>query len=290
MKTIISFLVILITSACVLSCDYVNNTVQPTNTNTVSPTNPSIVYKKAFLEKYTGHKCGNCPAASDVSNALQLQYPNKIVALSIHAGFFSTTGSSYPTDFRTTAGNTYDTHFGISVAGNPNGLTNRLNYNQGNFIKSPSVWGSEVSQIINQQAKFEIKINTNFNSATSSLNTNVTLKSLAENNGSYKLVVLLSEDSIVAEQIDYRLPAGNQLVTNYVFRHVLRGAINSEWGDVVFATTANANDSVIKSYTNYSINQSYNSNKCYVVAYLYDANPLSPTYYEVLQVEEKKIK
>ena len=30
--------------------------------------------------------------------------------------------------------------------------------------------------------------------------------------------------------------------------------------------------------------------KCHVIAYVYDAIPNSPTYYEVLQVEEEKVK
>ncbi len=283
--------IILLYSFCIIafiSCDIVKNANPPIEPTTAI--NPSIIYKKVLLEKYTGHKCGNCPAASDISNALQNQYTNKIIPLSIHAGFFATVNTTYPTDFRTTVGNNYDTQFGISSAGNPNGLVNRVGYGQGSFIKSPSIWGSDISQIVNQEAKFELKIKTNFNSTNSNLNTTVIVKSLAVNDGNYRVVVLLSEDSIVAEQIDYRLPSGNQLNTNYIFRHVLRGAINSEWGDAIFITPANPNDSVVKLYSNYTINSSYNSNKCYVIAYVYDANPLSATYYEVLQAEEKKIK
>ena len=114
--------------------------------------------------------------------------------------------------------------------------------------------------------------------------------SLTNNSGQYKLVVLLSEDSIIAEQLDYRLPSGSQLITNYEFKHVLRDAVNSAWGDAVFTTGAIVNDSLTKSYSNYKISPNYRPSKCHIIAYVYDADPTSATYYEVLQVEEAHVK
>ena len=90
----------------------------------------------------------------------------------------------------------------------------------------------------------------------------------------------LSEDSIIAEQLDYRLQ-GNQVRSNYEFNHVLRGAINSTWGDQIFSSGAVINDSIVKSYSNYTINTNYNPSKCHVIAYVYDADPSSPTYMQM---------
>jgi hypothetical protein len=274
----------------IVSCDFVqdaNPAVEPAIAG-----NSSVIYKKVLVEDYTGHKCGNCPVAAEVLTGLDTSanYKGKIIPLAIHAGFFAATSAAYPTDFRNTAGNAYDSQFGISSAGNPNGLVNRVGYGTGGFIKAYSVWGSEVAQQITQAAKFQIKIKNTFNTGSNSLSTDITVKSLASNSGTYKLVVLLTEDSIIAEQLDYRLPAGSQLISNYKFNHVLRGAINSEWGDAIFTTAASANDSVVKSFTNFSINATYNANKCHVIAYVYDADAASPTYYEVLQVEEAHVK
>lgn len=292
MKKILSQIVaLLLIIIVIVSCDFVQNANPPlAPTIGITTGGSTIIYRKVLVEDYTGHKCGNCPSAADVLKTLETQYPGKIVPLAIHAGFFANTNLTYPTDFRTTAGNAYDSQFGISSVGNPNGLTNRVGYGTGSFIKAYSVWGSEVAQQIIQAAKFQIKIKNTFNTVTSTLNSDITVKSLASNTGNYKLVVLLTQDSIIAEQLDYRLPAGSQTTTNYEFNHVLRGAINSEWGDAIFTTTANLNDSIVKSYTNFVINQSYNASKCHVIAYVYDADTASPTYYEVLQVEEEKVK
>ncbi|MES2566762.1 MAG: Omp28 family outer membrane lipoprotein [Bacteroidota bacterium] len=287
-KIFFPLIVLIFISVTMGSCDFVQNAnpeIEPTFTGSTS-----IVYKKVLVEDYTGHKCGNCPTAADMLKTLETQYAGKIVPLAIHAGFFSTINSTtYPTDFRTPAGNAYDTQFGISSVGNPNGLINRVGHGSGGFIKAYSLWGSEVAQQITQAAKFEIKIKNVYTSGSANLKTDITVKSLVKNTGIYKLVVLLTEDSVIAEQLDYRLPSGSQLVPNYEFNHVLRGSINSEWGDAIFITPSNANDSIVKSYPNFTINPIFRPKKCHVIAYVYDADPSSATYYEVLQAEEAKI-
>lgn len=282
-KILFQIVALLIVIVVIISCDKIQNVKDP-NAGAI------VGNRKVFVEDYTGHKCGNCPAAADTLNYLTKKYPGQIVALAIHAGFFATTNPSYPTDFRNAVGNAYDTQFGISNAGNPNGLINRAGFGSGSFIKAYTTWEGEVAQMLSRPAKFEIKIKNNFITSSNNLNTNVTVRSLSNNSGMYKLVVLLSEDSIIAEQLDYRLPSGSQLISNYEFKHVLRDAINSTWGDAVFVSGAVTNDSIVKTYTNYNLNSNYKAEKCHVIAYVYDADPNSPTYYEVLQVEEAHVK
>lgn len=266
------------------SCDYVKDARDPS-----AP--PVQGNRKVLIEDYTGHKCGNCPAAADTLSYIKNKYPGKIIPMAIHAGFFATTSpGSYPTDLRNSVSDAYDNQFGISLAGNPNGLVNRGNYGTGNFIKAFTTWEGAAYQMLSSPAKFGLKIRNTFNATNNSLNTSVVVTSLGYNTGMYKLVVLLTEDSIVGEQLDYRLPSGSQVIPNYKFEHVLRDAINSTWGDAVFAGTgAVPNDSVVKTYNNYTISSAYRARKCHVVAYVYDASSSSPTYYEVLQAEEEKV-
>jgi len=289
MKKILLHSVILLTLIfSIAGCDFVNNVNPPVDPS--STTTGSVVYRNVLVEDYTGHKCGNCPAAATQLKALEAQYPGKVIPLAVHAGFFAQTNITYPTDFQTSVGDAYDLQFGNSSAGNPNGLVNRVGYGTGSFIRQWSSWSSEVAQQLQRPAIFNIKIHNTFNTATSELNTDITVKSLAYNTGTYKLVVLLTEDSLVAEQLDYSKPSGQQTVLNYEFNHVLRAAVNSTWGDAVFATAANINDSVVKTYHNFPVNPSYRPGKCHVVAYIYDASATSPTYYEVLEANEEKVK
>jgi thiol-disulfide isomerase/thioredoxin len=284
MKSIVVYITFIsISLAFCLGCDYVKNVKDPEAPKIESS-------RKVLIEDYTGHKCGNCPAAAIALKYLENKYPSNVVPLAIHAGFFATVNSTYTTNLQTTDGNAYDSQFGNSAAGNPNGLINRVGYGTGGFIKSYTSWESELVKLLLTQARFEIKIKNSFSLTSSKLNTSITVKSLTNNSGKYKLVVLLSEDSIIAEQLDYTLPSGSQFISNYQFNHVLRGAVNSTWGDAIFTIGAVSNDSIVKSYTNFSLNPLYNPAKCHVIAYVYDADPLSPTYYEILQVEEAKVK
>jgi hypothetical protein len=283
-KTVLPISLFLSAVLGLAGCDYVKDARDPS-------TAPVVGNRKVLIEDYTGHKCGNCPAAADTLAYIKNKYPGKIIPVAIHAGFFATAApsTSYPTDFRNPVSDAYDTQFGISLAGNPNGLVNRGNYGTGNFIKAFTTWEGDAYQMLSTPAKFELKIRNTFNATGNSLNTSIVVKSLGYNTGMYKLVVLLTEDSIVAEQLDYRLPSGSQLIPNYEFEHVLRDAINSTWGDAVFASGAIPNDSVVKTYNNYTISSNYRARKCHVVAYIYDASSSSPTYYEVLQAEEEKV-
>lgn len=291
-KYILLLIPIFTTLFFITGCDFVNNAnpdVAPATTTTTGGSN--VIMTKAFVEDYTGHKCGNCPEAAIVLKNLESQYPGKIIPVAIHAGSFANTNATFPTSFTTTAGNDYNTFFGVSAQGNPNGMINRIGYTSGAsvLVKSHTLWGTEVAQIINTPAKFQIKISNSYNAGSSSVTTSVTVKSLANNVGTYKLVVLLTEDSIVAEQLDYSLPVGSQTNLNYEFNHVLRGAINSSWGDPVLTTSANLNDSVVKVYSNFSINALYRPRKCHVVAYLYNAAVGNATEYEILQAEEELV-
>ncbi len=284
MKKIIYQITILIAIILIIvSCDKVKNVKDP-NAEAIKGN------RKVFVEDYTGHKCGNCPAAADTLKYLIKKYPGQVVALAIHAGFFANINATYPTDLRNPTSTAYDNTFGVSLAGNPNGLINRSGFGSANFIKAYTTWEGEVTQMLSRPAKFEIKIRNTFTTSNNNLNTSITVKSLTNNAGIYKLVILLSEDSIIAEQLDYRLPSGSQLIPNYEFNHVLREAVNSSFGDPIFTSGAVANDSAVKAFPNYSINSAYNASKCHIIAYVYDADPNSPTYYEVLQVEEAHVK
>lgn len=271
------------------ACDYVSNATETTSGGGGGGNNPSIIYRKVLVEDYTGHKCGNCPAAALVLKHIDTTYHGKVVPLAVHAGFFANINGTYPTDLRSTAGTDYDNTFGISIAGNPNGLVNRKGFGSSSFIKLHTLWESEVISMDTMKAKFSLRITNNYNSTLGVLNTSVTVKSLENQSGNYNLIVLLSEDSIIAEQLDYSLPSGSQLVANYEFNHVLRGAVNSSWGENVFNGTINFNDSIVKSYNNFAINPLYKPAKLHVVAFIYDADSASPTYYEVFQAEQKEM-
>jgi hypothetical protein len=267
----------------VLGCDYVNKPTSggPTKTTLVDST---IIPRKVLVEDYTGHECGNCPAAAIKAQALEDQYHSNIVVLAVHAGFFAQPAAApFTDDFRNTAGNDWDGFFGIGAAGNPNGMINRKDFPTGTHIKGYNSWATETAPYINTPADAQIKITPTYNAAARTLNVSVKTKYLKALSNNYKLSVVLMEDSILGTQKDYtQNPA---IVNNYLFRHMLRGSINGSWGEALNAAPVAAKDSVIKTYSTFAVDPTYNDVHLYVVAFVYNA-----ATYEVIQAEEIKIR
>ena len=103
-KKIISAICFTLLSVAILnSCDYVHDATE-VSTNTTGGGTPGVVYRKVLVEDYTGHKCGNCPAAALKLLHLDTTYEDKVIPLAVHAGFFATTNAQYPTNLLSTAG------------------------------------------------------------------------------------------------------------------------------------------------------------------------------------------
>jgi hypothetical protein len=284
-----SILVFVILITTLYSCDKVS---PPFTEGTGSNIDTAEIVRKVLLEDYTGHTCVNCPTAAVIASDLKTLYGEKLIVMSVHAGSFAAPYSGvFSYDFRSPAGTEYNATFEISAIGNPLGMVNRKTVNS-SIIISPSAWGSTISEIIDLPPDASMKITNTYNSGTKELNTEIKSKFLNPLTGLYKLVVLVLEDSIVAPQQNgvneipgYPSPNANTIITNYVHRHVLRGAINSTWGDTLAIDPIPTSTFITKTYNNYTLNSAWDENHCMVIAFIYNA-----VTNEIVQVEEKKIK
>jgi hypothetical protein len=282
-------------SAVILnSCDYVANPNETLGSGGTPDTSTHI--RRVLVEDYTGHKCTACPQAAIAATQLKNTFGEQVIVVGVHAGFFATPttpsgapAGSYLVDFRTTAGTAYDspTYFGVSNVGNPNGLINRKDYDgtSTNHVKSYSTWPTEVSGLLALPADADITITNTYNSSTRSLSTNISSEfvNAALTSGSYNLIVMITQDSIIDWQLD-----GSTHVPDYVHQHVLRANINGTWGESLVAGTITPNQSITKNY-NYTLPAAYlgnncDENHCYVVAFIYNT-----TNYEVIQAAEAKV-
>ncbi len=288
MKKIIYSVVVLFVLVA-YSCDYVSNVIEPSANNGGGNTDTTKTYRKVLVEDYTGHKCGNCPAAANELKRIDSIYHGKIVPLAVHAGFFANTNATYTTDFRTPEGTTFDTDFGVSVAGNPNGLINRFGFGTPDFIKAWTTWETALNPIVSQEADFKIEIANTYNSGTKQVTSAITVKALKALTGNYKLSVLIAEDSIISKQLDYSLPSGQQIVTNYNFMHVLRGSLNSAYGEEAWNGSIASGATVVKTYSNFQLATNFVAKNCHIIAFVYNADNTSATYHEVLQAEMKRV-
>ncbi|MCX8081232.1 MAG: Omp28 family outer membrane lipoprotein [Bacteroidia bacterium] len=271
-----------------LSCDKISNPIekkeQAIGNNYVYKNNyQKNHFRKILLEDYTGHKCGNCPAAAIVAENLYNQYKDTLIILAVHAGFFAKTDAEYPTSYTTTCGNIWDgpSGFNISALGNPNGMVNRKNYGSG-LVKNHNTWPSYVQLALNEPFEAKIYLNAGYDSAARSLIVKTGVKFLQNINGETKLCLVLYEDSIIGPQKDYT--KNPDKVPNYVFMHMLRGDINGAWGETL-KNNPSAGDSLYKEYLNIPVSANWKDKHLYLVGFVYHAGTKN-----IIQVEKLKIR
>lgn len=243
------------------------------------------VKKRVLLEDYTGHTCVNCPKAAKSAAALKEIYGDRMIILSVHAGHFANPFSSgnFTYDFRTSAGTEWDGFFGISNAGNPNGMVNRKGYD-GAHILGPSNWSGSIGTALNEAPVLDLEISNQYNSGNRELSVEVTTTFLSQLDINTKLVVVLAESGIIKPQSNNDITVGTTpVIIDYEHNHVLRDAITTNSGTPVENTGSTFPSPVIKSFT-YTLKDEFVPANCEVIAFVYDE-----ATYEILQAAEKEV-
>jgi uncharacterized membrane protein len=286
MKKMLPFFVAIATLAW--GCDYVEI---PTQTNSGGGGGGGNgVTRRVLIEDFTGHTCPNCPSAAVTLHNLQTLYPDQVMGIAIHAGWFSepcpphplpngAQSGSFSNDLRSAAGNDYDLVFGLSSSP-PIGMVNHLGY-PNNYALQQGAWVTKVDSLLQTPAVADLEFDTViYNSSTRELNVTVNGKFITAQNGTFHVCIMLVEDGITNWQID-----GSQYLPNYVFDHVLRDCINTPGsiaGTQIATGTIAANSTFNWALpAAYTISNSFNASNCKLVAYIYNtANK------EVLQAVE----
>lgn len=257
-----------------------------------APTPPggSTVTRKVLLEDCTGHLCNNCPEAADIAEGLKGVYGDRLVIVAVHmmtsfAAPQAPIGDGiFDDDFRTPAGNEYESIFNINSL--PKGLINRTPYGGVKPI-SRSNWGSAVAQLIDLPASVDLWIDSlNYNNGANTVTATVKAAVLSGIPAPQNLTIYLTESHIIGWQIDNRVqPDPN--VPNYEFNHVLRGALNSPWGEAFIPADAQPGDTLATTFTYPLPGNVLVPGNCSLVAYAY--NNAGANQYEVQQVAERKL-
>lgn len=249
--------------------------------------------RKILLEDFTGHTCGNCPCAAKEAMRLDTAFEGRIIIVASHVGFFAepyANGTKFRSDFRTPAGTEVNDYFQIDAQGLPQGMVNRKEFNNARVLSS-TAWSSAISPFVtdtnlSKHPDAAITIGATYNSANRTASIDVNSKYLNVGNSNHQLVVYVVEDSIINWQKFYASCGGvDKDVPDYVHRHMLRGAVNSTWGDPLYTSgsTIPIGTSINKNYTQV-LDPSWDEKHIYFVAFIQDN-----VTKEVIQVEEVKL-
>ena len=236
--------------------------------------------QKVLLEDYTGHQCGNCPSAAVKAREQKALHGDKLIVMAVHAGYFAKNDKApYFTNWTTAEGEEWNTSFG--VAAYPAGMINRApKTGSTSRVQGIATWPAAIAAQLAETPQVGMTITTLYDEATRKLNVKVRSKYLANQTGKYNLMVVITEDGVINWQKNYGASSGGDPayptgdVNNYVHPHAMRMALTSN----------PQADDVTSEYLAATLDNSWNAEKCSVIAFIFDE-----TTREVVQVEEMHI-
>lgn len=269
--------VLLLALVTISGCDKIE---PPYMTNADNGGGDGEVVRKFLLEEFTGHRCPNCPAGTETAKTLKNFYGDRLVIVTIHAGFFAMPMSApFEYDFRTPEGTALNNHFGITQ--NPVGMVNRTGF-EGALLLTPASWGSAMQAFEDSEPDIKLDIGLTNMSGDGNYRLDAGVTSLKVLEDDLYLVALLIEDGIIKPQKtnDPEYPDGE--ILDYEHNHILRKGITDIWGEKISEGLFGVDDVQNRNY-NFQLDAEWVADNCSVVVYVMNSNM------EILQVEEKKL-
>lgn len=260
------------------ACQEVCPDIDPPSVNN---TNPPIdtsgeVVRRVLIEEFTGVQCVNCPQGAQLIENLINTHGERLVAVSIHAGFFADPVPQSQFDLSTNMGEQLDALIG-PVDAYPSAAINRGTFGTGGRIHFSPSWAGFVQQELNATPQVDVLLDNSFNENNGELTTNITINFLETLTDDLSLSVMITENSIVDAQEDT-----SGLIEDYVHKHVFRTMLTNIAGNPIPAQGMGTN--VQENFT-FNIPAQWDENNCSVVAFVHRTAP----DLKVLQVSEKKL-
>ena len=220
-----------------------------------------------LIEDFTGQRCIFCPAATEAITQLQARYSaDKLIAVAIHAGPLALKAAPGFVGLRTDVGDAYYKKW--EVPNVPKAIINRRG-----GVLSKEAWSGQIYNEFARTTTVGIELKCQYHSDTRRVEITTDLNTLTDNIQG-RLQLWLVEDGIVAPQ----LFPGNKVDNNYTHNHILRAAINGDWGTELTLSPQHTHHE----QTTYTLPDGIVAEKAWVVAFFYNDNG-------VLQVVRQKI-
>ena len=280
--------------ALLAACDTIDNPVLPAVTSSLTPAEQTALdaaeaqlpappddQQRVLIEDYTGQYCGNCPKAAAVGDSLHRAYPTRVFTTGIHVTdyFAAPRPPHFPIDFRVSAvASELDRYFDLANRGLPQGAVNRHPFAAANNdpVATFALWPQLLTTQLAQRPAVALRVTPLFDPATRMLRLKIATNYLIALPGrTLRLGVVLTEDSLVGAQKDYRLnrtrfPA--QTVEDYEHHHVMRAVLAGTFGTA--QTTGPVATQRFVSYLGYQMppETTWRARRCAVLAYIADAD------------------
>ena len=282
MKKHFSYLVLLAFSAFLISsCDIIEEPVRQGGGNTGGGGGEvEEAVQRVLIEKFTGHRCNNCPNAEVTSTQIKNTFGDKIVVVSYHVlDNFAGPTSKLPDDWRTPEGTAifnFYRFFGIPV-----GMVNRLNYTSTGtgHMKQHGGWATHVQSELDNDPLFDIRIKTEWDNASRNASVDIDIEALENYSEELVLSVFVIENNIIAPQTLPNYDVDEEYVHNYMFRQSLSHHFGEDIGTNIWARGA------VETYSkSEQLGSGLEASNLYIVTFL-----RNKANHKVVQVAQKKL-
>lgn len=217
--------------------------------------------RQVLIEEFTGVRCVNCPAGSQAIETLLDIHGERLVAVSIHAGFFSVPYDA-ATEFRTPEGNNLLSYLGAPL-GFPTAVVNRKKFpTEENLQIGQGKWAGYIAEELALPPIVKIGLTRTYDAATRSLELTSKLFVQETITGEdLRLSVMLLESGPVGRQLT---PQGEQ--ADYVHKHVLRTML-SPYDGLPINEPFTSGAEITRTF-NYSIPAGWVAEKCRLVVFV----------------------
>lgn len=194
----------------------------------------------AYVEKYTGPRCSNCPNADRMIEGLQRLYGDHLIVVSVNS-YRDAFGAPYNPnpDMRVAAAQAWEV-----AVGDPSLPAAFLNRGDTKYEGSMSNLGGGIDEALMSLPPVKVDLTATLEGQTVTIGTDMELRE--ECTASLTLTLMVIEDSLRYKQDD-----GTARVPDYVHNHMLRAVVTDSWGKPV--TIGTAAGSTASDQTTYTI-------------------------------------
>lgn len=221
-----------------------------------------VQIRNVLLEYFTGVRSVNCPSAHNTIGALEIAFPQQIVAVGLHTGFFST---PYPgrNDFRIPQGSSLENLLGGTL-GYPAGSVNRKKFpNEDGILISDQKWNGYTTAELQGNSPININLYSVNDSRKNEVFVKVRTKLNIAQQAPLFLTLYLVEDFIQDFQLT---PQG--LDSNYLHMQILRHCITPYNGKALNSSTFEANRVFVNNFV-FATNTAWNLTNCRIIAFVH---------------------
>ena len=194
----------------------------------------------AYVEKYTGPLCSNCPMADRTIENLHHTYGDRMIVVSV-TSITNSQGNPYGDEpsMQLEASRVWEQRYGALAL-----PTAYINRGDKAYTSSMNDLGGGIEEALTMEPAVKLTVEATCGGSTVDINTSAELA--FDYADPMTLTLLITEDSLAYTQCD-----GTNVVSDYVHNHMLRAVVTDSWGksfDIGTTEGSRKND-----HTNYDL-------------------------------------